>query len=212
MSRSRTLHSRSTRCAPQPHGINMVLQGARLRSAGWGAWVGLNSEVWQGHFAEGLVWALSCAAGLNPGRRALDVDGVDIQIGFPGRAHTMRYPQIEAQVKSCCNPSYVGDCFSYSIPVKNYNDLIGQVGIDLPTRRYLFLVHTPASKAEYVASTALSTNFHYATYWVDLMDRDPIDPNEQATKTVHVPTGNLLTVDSLTQLVKGDVIEGGRLN
>lgn len=190
----------------------MVPHGAGLRSAAWGVWVGLNSEVWQGHFAEGLVWALSCAAGLNPGKRVLDVDGVDVQIGFPGRAKTMRYPQIEAQVKSCCNPSYVNDCFSYSIPVKNYNDLIGRVGIELPTRRYLFLVHTPAIKAEYVASSTLSTNFHHAIYWVSLMDREPIDPNTQANKTIHVPTGNLLTVDTLTQLVKGDVIEGGRLN
>ncbi|MFJ2957078.1 DUF4365 domain-containing protein [Streptomyces sp. NPDC087270] len=172
--------------------------------------MGLNSEVWQGHFAEGLVWALSCAAGLNPGKRVLDVDGVDIQIGFPGRASTMRYPLIEAQVKSCCNPSYVRDCFAYSIPVKNYNDLIGRVGIELPTRRYLFLVHTPASKADYVTSTPGSSNFHHAIYWVDLMDREPIDPDSQAYKTVHVPTVNLLTVDSLTQLVKGGVIEGGR--
>lgn len=169
--------------------------------------MGLNSEVWQGHFAEGLVWALSCAAGLNPGKRSLDVDGVDIQIGFPGKVQTMRYPLIEAQVKSCCNPAYVGDSFSYSIPVKNFNDLIGRVGVDLPTRRYLFLAHTPASKAEYVVSTELSSNFHYAVYWVDLMDREPIDPDVQSNKSVHVPKENLLTTESLISLVKGDLPE-----
>ncbi|MEV8056148.1 DUF4365 domain-containing protein [Streptomyces antimycoticus] len=190
--------------------MTMVSQGEKLPAvAGGGQLVGLNGEVWQGHFAEGLVWALSCAAGLNPGRRSLDVDGVDIQIGFPGRVQTMRYPIIEAQVKSCCNPSYVGDCFSYPIPVKNYNDLIGQVGLDLPTRRYLFLAHTPASKAEYVLSTELSSNFHYAIYWVDLMAADPIDPDTQSSKSVHVPKENLLTVESLTRLVKGDLPEGG---
>ncbi|MFH9610488.1 DUF4365 domain-containing protein [Streptomyces sp. NPDC017448] len=169
----------------------------------------LNSEVWQGHFAEGLVWALSCAAGLNPGRRSLDVDGVDIQIGFPGRVGTMRYPLIEAQVKSCSNPRYVDDSFSYSIPTKNYNDLIGRVGVELPTRRYLFLAHTPAAKANYVLSSATSSNFHHAIYWVDLMDRDPLEPETQDSKAVHVPTSNLLTVETLVRLVKGELNSKG---
>jgi hypothetical protein len=169
----------------------------------------LNGEVWQGHFAEGLVWALSCAAGLNPGKRNLDVDGVDIQVGFPGRVGTMRYPLIEAQVKSCCNPSYVSDCFSYPIPIKNYNDLVGKVGIDLPTRRYLFLVHAPADKSEYVVSSAQSSDFRHAIYWVDLMDKEQIDPDAQASKSVHVPKKNLLTVETLIELVKGNSGTGG---
>ncbi|MFD9049838.1 DUF4365 domain-containing protein [Streptomyces zaomyceticus] len=169
----------------------------------------LNSEVWQGHFAEGLVWALSCAAGLNPGKRLLDVDGVDIQIGFPGAVGTVRYPLIEAQVKSCCNPRYVGDNFSYSIPTKNYNDLIGTVGRELPMRRYLFLAHTPADKAQYVATSNAHSRFHHAIYWVDLMDRTPLDPDIQASKSIHVPRANLLTVETLVQLVKGELAGKG---
>ncbi|MEV4559655.1 DUF4365 domain-containing protein [Kitasatospora sp. NPDC049285] len=169
----------------------------------------LNSEVWQGHFAEGVVWALACAAGLNPGRRVLDVDGVDIQIGFPGRAGTMRYPLIEAQIKSCSNPVYVDGCFSYSIPVKNYNDLIGVVGDDLPSRRYLFLVHVPAEKTEYVESSAEFLRFRHAVYWLDMMAEEPIDPDRQASKSVHVPVANLLTMESLTGLVVGSLSNGG---
>ncbi|MBS2961838.1 DUF4365 domain-containing protein [Actinocrinis puniceicyclus] len=171
--------------------------------------VALNGEVWQGHFAEGLVWALACAAGLNPGKRVLDVDGVDVQISFPGKAETRRYPQIEAQVKSCSNPTYVNDCFSYSIPIKNFNDLIGTVGTDFPVRRYLFLVHAPAAKTDYVDSSSASTHFRHAVYWVDLMDEQPIDPAQQATKSIHIPKANLLTVGSLQDLVKGTIGEGG---
>ncbi|WP_181970584.1 DUF4365 domain-containing protein [Kitasatospora xanthocidica] len=169
----------------------------------------LNSEVWQGHFAEGLVWALACAAGLNPGKRVLDVDGVDIQICFPGKAGTKRYPLIEAQIKSCSNPTYVNDSFSYPIPVKNYNDLIGVVGEDLPSRRYLFLAHVPAEKTEYVESSVGSSQFRHAIYWVDLMEKDPIDPEKQAHKSVHVPKSNLLTVETLTGLVTGTLAIGG---
>lgn len=171
--------------------------------------VALNNEVWQGHFAEGLIWALACAAGLNPGRRVLDVDGVDVQISFPGRAGTRRYPQIEAQVKSCSNPTFVDDCFSYPISVKNYNDLVGTVGEDLTVRRYLFLVHAPATKAEYVKSTSTATSFHYAAYWMSLMQEESIDPTQQSTKSVRVPKVNLLTVDTLMGLVAGTIGEGG---
>ncbi|BAJ28161.1 hypothetical protein KSE_23420 [Kitasatospora setae KM-6054] len=55
---------------------------------------------------------------MNPGRRSLDIDGVDIQLCFPGRSGTMGYPLIEALIKSCCNPTYGGDSFSYSIPAR----------------------------------------------------------------------------------------------
>ncbi|WP_354597414.1 DUF4365 domain-containing protein [Streptomyces sp. JL1001] len=203
-----TLLALQPRCADRCRSKTMVSAGVKLWAAARGNRVVLNSEVWQGHFAEGLVWALSCAAGLNPGKRVLDVDGVDIQIGFPGRSGTMRSPFIEAQVKSCSNPSYVGNSFSYSIPVHNYNDLIGQVGVELATRRYLFLVHTPAVKSEYVISTESSSDFHHAIYWVDIMDHEPIDPETQSWKSVHVPKSNLLTMESLTRLVKGDLVEG----
>lgn len=170
----------------------------------------LNSEVWQGHFAEGLVWALACAAGLNPGKRELDVEGIDILIGFPGKAGTRRYPQIEAQVKSCSNPTYVGECFSYQIPIKNYNDLIGTVGDDLAVARYLFLVHTPVLNTDYVTSTPDSSIFRNAIYWANLMDESPIDPDQQASKSVHVPEANLLTTESLVALVTGTISEGGK--
>jgi hypothetical protein len=195
-------------------GVASSLDSARNGRAGWrtlwgGDDVTLNSEVWQGHFAEGLVWALACAAGLNPSKRALDVDGVDINIGFPGRAGTMRYPLIEAQIKSCSNPKYVDASFSYSIPVKNYNDLIGVVGEDLPNKRYLFLVHVPAEKSRYVESSAELIGFRHSIYWVDLMAEEPVDPSKQAHKSVHVPTANLLTVESLTGLVIGSPANGG---
>lgn len=169
----------------------------------------LKSEPWQGHFAEGLVWALACAAGLNPGKRALDVEGVDILISFPGKAGTRRYPLIEAQVKSCSNPTYVDESFSYPIPVKNYNDLIGVVGEDLPCPRYLFLVHVPAEKSLFVESSAESIRFRHAIYWVDLMGKAPIDPENQGHKSVHVPRGNLLTVETLVGLVTGSLAIGG---
>lgn len=170
----------------------------------------LNSEVWQGHFAEGLVQALACAAGLNPGKRSLDVEGVDIQIGFPGRHGTVRYPLIEAQVKSCCKPKVIDDCIPYSISTKNFNDLTGSVGVDLPVRRYLFLAHVPAEKSDYATISQDSINFHNAIYWVDLMDATPVDSDRQANKTVHVPRSNLLTVESLTDLVTGKIDEGGK--
>jgi hypothetical protein len=193
---------------PAPTIFNVATGIGRRVTVG-GDRVTLNSEVWQGHFAEGLVGALVRAAGLNPGKRDLDVEGVDILISFPGKAGTRRYPQIEAQIKSCSNPTYVGEHFSHSLPIKNYNDLIGTVGGDLALPRYLFLVHTPALKAEYVTCTPESSIYRNAIYWANLMNADPIEPDQQATKSVHIPKANLLTTESLVALVTGTISGGG---
>jgi hypothetical protein len=84
------------------------------------------------------------------------------------------------------------------------------VGEDFPVRRYLFLVHAPAVKTEYVTSTADSSIFRNAIYWADLMSENAIDPDQQASKSVHVPKANLLIVESLVGLVVGNIGEGGK--
>jgi hypothetical protein len=69
------------------------------------AYTALEDRVWQGHYGEAFVRSLACAAGLVTSKKDLDVDGVDIQIGYPGVLGSMRYPAIDVQVKSWSNPS-----------------------------------------------------------------------------------------------------------
>lgn len=160
----------------------------------------LNEQVRQGHFGEGFIWALSCAAGLNPGKRVLDVDGVDIQIGRPGRHGKMKAPTIEAQIKSWSTAKVKNGFYPYSLPVSNFNNLVGVVGEDLAVPRYLFLVVVPPDFEQYCHATAGGMTLCYAAYWHDLMHEDEVDPDTQESKTVYVPQANLLTATSLREL------------
>ncbi|MGW4678376.1 DUF4365 domain-containing protein [Micromonospora taraxaci] len=162
----------------------------------------LNSEVWQGQYGEAFVRGLACAAGLTTSTKSLDVDGTDIQISIPGRRGSFRYPAIEAQVKSWSTPNSDGDHFRYPLSLHNYTDLVGTVGIDLPLPRYLFLVIVPPEKDGYTLASHDCLHFHHAAYWVSLMDETPASElTVKSSKTVYVPRDNLLTVETLVNLV-----------
>lgn len=162
----------------------------------------LNEQVHQGHFGEGFIWALACATGLNPGKRELDVDGVDIIVGFPGKVGRIKSPSLEAQIKSWSQPKVQNDHFAYPLPVSNFNALVGKVGVELACPRYLFLVIVPPSAESYAHATRCGLTLNYAAYWLDLMDEDEIDPEVQESKTVYVPRANLLTSGKLRELIE----------
>jgi hypothetical protein len=161
----------------------------------------LNENVHQGHFGEGFIWALACAAGLNPGKRTLDVDGVDIQIGYPGKRGKVKSPSLEAQIKSWSQPKVREGKFAYPLPVSNFNALVGTVGEELALPRYLFLVVVPDDADLYCRATVSELALNHAAYWLDLMDEKEIDPETQETKTVYVPQANLLTSGVLHELI-----------
>ncbi|MFI9810697.1 DUF4365 domain-containing protein [Saccharothrix variisporea] len=163
----------------------------------------LQEDVWQGHYGEGLVQALAHAAGLNTSKRVLDVDGVDINIGYPGRLLGRGYPCIEAQVKSWRSPVVNDGDLMYPLRVKNYNDLVGVPGVDFPVPRLLFLVTVPDVAGDYVQRCGQHYSFHHAIYWQSLMDA-PMETVNHSTKTVPVPLANLVTVDSLLELLGRD--------
>jgi hypothetical protein len=161
----------------------------------------LNEQVHQGHFGEGFIWALACAAGLNPGKRSLDVDGVDIIVGFPGKLGKIKSPSLEAQIKSWSQPKVRDRHFAYPLPVSNFNALVGKVGVELASPRYLFLVIVPKNAESYAKATVAGLTLSHAAYWLDLMDEEEIDPEVQESKTVYVPQTNLLTSDMLRELI-----------
>ncbi|GII25502.1 DUF4365 domain-containing protein [Planosporangium mesophilum] len=170
----------------------------------------LNSEVWQGHYGEALVRGLACAAGLTTSKKDLDVDGVDIQIGFPGRLNSVRHPAIEAQVKSWSAPKSDDATWRYPLDLENYDNLVGVVGTDFPLPRYLFLVIVPPEKERYTLASHNCLHLHHAAYWASLMDEPPAaELPVKSTKTVYVPKENLLTVEALISLLAGPISEAG---
>jgi len=160
----------------------------------------LQEDVWQGKYGEDLVRALSSAAGLTTSNRDIDVDGVDLNIGFPGRLSGFGFPCIEVQIKSWKSPVVRGDRLVYPLRAHNFNLLVGRVGLDFPVPRLLMLVIVPKAQAQYVRACTEHYDFSHGVYWASLMDLDPV-PDSQSTKTVEVPLVNLVTSDSLVALL-----------
>lgn len=163
----------------------------------------LQEDVWQGHYGEGLVQALAHAAGLNTSKRVLDVDGVDINIGYPGRLIGRGYPCIEAQVKSWRSPAVRDSQLVYPLKVDNYNQLVGVPGEDFPVPRLLFLVTVPPTTDDYVRRCGQHYSFSHTVYWQSLMHL-PAETVNRNTKTVSVPIANILTTQSLLDLLGRD--------
>lgn len=161
----------------------------------------LTAQQRQGLHGEGFVFALASAAGLIAAKPVLDVDGIDWEIGYPGPYGTTRSPKIDVQVKTWSDPRREGDVWRYRMPVTQFNTLAGP-GFTVP--RYLVLVTVPPTPEEYVACQTAVMRLRRAAYWTSLAGYDPEPVTRPFTKIrVDVPTCNLLTAESLVQLVTG---------
>ena len=134
-------------------------------------------------------------------KKSLDRSGVDFCIGYPDEVNdALRYPTIEAQVKSWRVPSPLnGPDWHYELSEKHFNALAG-TGFVVP--RFLFLLIVPRDVRDYAAADPHCLKLSHAGYWVSLMNRTRIaSPSSQATVTVDVPKMNLLTVNALLGLI-----------
>ncbi|WP_031027081.1 DUF4365 domain-containing protein [Streptomyces albus] len=150
----------------------------------------------KGDFGEQFVRALAAAANLDASRRDLDRVGVDWQLGYLGRAGTLRYPSIDVQVKFWSKPTGSADAWHYPLEIKNYNWLAGR---DWQLPRFLFLVIAPDDPQLWTDVTDDRFLLRHAAYWASFHGCDPVPPKD-STLTVHVPKANLLTVKELNGL------------
>lgn len=167
----------------------------------------LDKNGWQGLYGESFIRALACSAGLIPVKKDLEYDGVDFQLGYPGRFGSLRHPAIEVQVKSWSSPKSDGEHYKYPLKVSNYMELVGELGKDLTYARFLFLVIVPKSADDYTSQSVDTLSLRHASYWTSLMEQ-PLPLQNSSTKTVYIPKRNLLTVDSLLELLKYGQSEG----
>lgn len=152
----------------------------------------------QGYFAECFVRALAGAAGMISGQLDVDATGVDFFVNLPGARGTIRYPKIEAQVKSWSHPCGDAESWHYPMEVRHFNALAG-TGFEI--RRYLFLVIVPPDALHYVAADTQALRLRHCGYWASFADREPIDEQAQRRTTVLVPKRNVLTVPALQALM-----------
>jgi hypothetical protein len=152
----------------------------------------------QGYFGESFVRVLASAAGLIAGQQDVDHTGVDFSIDFPGVRGTVRFPKIEAQVKSWSSPKGTDLHWHYPMNVDHYNNLAGE---GFAVSRYLFLIIVPSDTDHYAHVDETSMRLSHCGYWASLRDAPVIDQGAQRHITVHVPKRNLLTVNGLRSLL-----------
>lgn len=167
----------------------------------------MNTNVHQGLHGEGFVHALACAGGFTTSRMNLDHDGVDLQVACPGPRGTIRSPKIEFQIKSSSRTEVKGDALHHRLKAKHFNHLAGP-GFQVP--RFLALVIVPSDVGRYAICTEEVMRLSTAAYWLSLAEQDevPSGPDERKTVAVRIPRRNLLTVESLSSLLTGD-LKGG---
>jgi hypothetical protein len=162
---------------------------------------GTYSTVQQEEFSYAFISTIVTAAGyamqLSP--RSIDNTGIDITVTAPGEIGTRQSPRFDAQVKCTSNNGYFTSTsqINYPLPVHNYTRLIH---LDPVITQLLILVFVPKELSAWVTSTEAETIIQRSIYWVSLKGK--ARTSNTANITVHIPRENLLTPQSLTQIMQ----------
>ena len=163
---------------------------------------GTSPNTHQGYFGEGMVASIAAAAGLDVQFPRLG-KAVDLNVFWPGPNGTSGSKQVTLQVKTWSTGQLHSDnTFHYPLEVPAYNYLAGS-GHDV--RHYLVLCIVPSTPSDYADSSHERLHLRHAAYWHSLRNETPnLDLNSNSTKTIRVPKSQLLTADTLLELVAGD--------
>jgi hypothetical protein len=164
----------------------------------------LDARNHQGKFGADYIRVLASAAGLTWSADDVDLDGVDLCIKLPGRTPRGFSPRIEAQVKTVSRLEVRRGLVNFDgLDHVQFNKLAGS---EFVVPRYLFIVHVPRSAAEYADLSNSGLLLRHIGYYVSLQDRRPLpSPSRNRHIRVKIPLGNVLTVESLRNLVTGIV-------
>lgn len=151
--------------------------------------------------SEAYLRALCAANGYSIAKVEHDNDGLDIAVRCKENAaddSILVSTEVEIQLKS----SYArirtlkDGTISYDLDVKNYKWLI-QKNRMLPL--ILVVFHMPNDENLWLEQTIDWLKIKKCAYWISLKGKP--DTNNEGTITVHIPSGNLLTKDSLKEIM-----------
>jgi hypothetical protein len=146
----------------------------------------------QEQFSNAFLLAVAAAAGCSAAKPSVDNDSIDWTL-----SNTMRRrPKLDVQLK--CTSLQVNEdgFFHYALKKKNYDDLI----IEVSSPRILVLVIVPEEIGHWMKQTNDELILRRCAYWRSLAGM-PMNDNENSV-TVTVSAANLLTVESLNQIME----------
>jgi Domain of unknown function (DUF4365) len=153
----------------------------------------------QEKFSYAYMEAITTAAGyemLLKGR-AMDNAGIDLSIEVPGQLGRVLSPKLDAQVKCTTDQTLIrGSFVHYPLDVRNYERL-RHPNPSCP--QFLFLMLVPPNKDEWLVVSEDCSVLKKCIFWLSLKGMEPT-VNSQ-TVTIRIPRGNLLTPQSLREIM-----------
>ncbi len=146
-------------------------------------------------FSLAYVQAVAAAAGCSAVRPDVDDDSIDLSLKRRVRGTVRSSPQLDLQVKAT-----YGDCIgdghlTYSLKLKNYDDLRDPV---LVVPRILVVVHMPKDVEAWLSHGEEKLVLYRCGYWMSLCGMPESD--NDTSQTVKLPRNSLLSVESLDSI------------
>lgn len=147
------------------------------------------------------IYSVAAKAGFNCDSPKYDFDSVDVTVGAVGlfgKNAVFRSPRIEIQAKATSKLSLNrdGETFSFSLPVKNYDDL--RLETHIP--RILVVYRMPEAEQDWLKQSEDNLSLHHCAYWVSLLGSEETTNTDSVT--VHIPKSQVFTVGTLNTLME----------
>jgi hypothetical protein len=147
----------------------------------------------QEQFSNAFVQAVAAVAGCAAAKPSVDNDTIDWTLSN----RLARRPKLDIQLKCTANDAGTADAIRFSLPIKNYRDLIIT---DLSNPRILVLVVVPGQIDDWIEQGPERLLLRRCAHWASLLGLDESD--NETTVTVDVPRANLFTVDALNRMMQ----------
>jgi hypothetical protein len=154
----------------------------------------------QERFGDAFLIALASVAGCTCAKPDTDNDSIDWTIS----CKLPRRPKIDVQMKTHRMEGEIQDEISYPLNRKNYDDL---TITDVLVPRILVLVILPSNLTDWLTATAQQLVLRKSAYWLSLMGFPESD--NQTKTTVKIPMAQMLTVETLQEMMLRIDEEGG---
>lgn len=152
--------------------------------------------------SETYLRALCAANGYSVEKSNHDNDGIDIGLECKDKVSddsTKSSTELKIQLKSSyANITENEDgSITYKLEVKNYKSLIAT---DRFVPLILVVFHMPREEAQWIEQTTDWLKIKKCAYWISLKGREDTDNTE--TISIRIPAENLLTKDSLKEIMR----------
>jgi hypothetical protein len=154
----------------------------------------------QESLSRAYIHAIAGSAGVNCSiDRAFDygIDGTFRPVVVRGNRRIENGFPLDYQLKCTVNWQYEGNDVAYNIKTKTYNDLVTRDPEGLGV--VLLLLCVPSERTQWAEFNEDFLTLRRCCYHA-LLTGDP-EENENSTKKILIPRANVLTADSLTQLL-----------